>query len=189
MFDFIKSTFKEFCYDVLYLFGKKKSIILLLGLDNSGKTTLMNQLKNNSLKQSPPTWHPTNEELIFEGVRIIARDMGGHEAGRRLWSDYFRGVDAIIFIIDAADLNRFSESKGVFESLTSEELLHKIPIIVLANKIDRIGAASEAEIRKYFAIQSSEFRGHDERPVDLFMCSIKMRQGYSQAFRKLLDYI
>jgi len=74
------------------------------------------------------------EELKIGGIQFQAHDLGGHRSGaslspdgnrgcyrpltrfsclsaRRLWSDYLAGVDAIVYIIDAYDRDRFAEAK------------------------------------------------------------------------------
>lgn len=69
---------------------------------------------------------------------------------RRVWKDYFPAVDAIVFLIDVWDRQRFGESITELESLLSDEQLANCPIVILGNKIDKIGAAGEQEIRQTF---------------------------------------
>ena len=74
------------------------------------------------------------------------------DSARRVWKDYFPAVDAIVFLIDACDRVRFTESKNEMDSLFADEQLSNCPILILGNKIDRQGAASEDELRGYFEL-------------------------------------
>jgi GTP-binding protein SAR1 len=69
---------------------------------------------------------------------------------RRVWKDYFPAVDAIVFLIDVWDRQRFTESINELQSLLSDEQLSECPIVILGNKIDKIGAAGEHEVRHIF---------------------------------------
>lgn len=72
-----------------------------------------------------------------------------------MWKDYFPAVDAIVFLVDAFDAQRFPESKNELSSLLADEQLSHCPILILGNKIDRAGAASEDQLRAYFELHST----------------------------------
>ena len=173
----------------LGLIGKHGKI-LFLGLDNAGKTTLMGMLKENRMTQNDPTFQPSAHELQLGGITFTAYDLGGHKQVRRVWKDYMFAADGIVFIVDSADRKRFPEAKREFDQLILDEQAEDIPILMLANKIDMDGAASEEFITQYFQLQAvlthSDSTG---RPLKLMMTSLKARQGYGEGFKWLAKFI
>jgi GTPase SAR1 family protein len=57
-----------------------------------------------------------------------------------------------VFLIDSFDRGRFNESLVELNSLLTDEQLLNCPVLILGNKIDRPGAASEEELRNTFGL-------------------------------------
>mmetsp|Transcript_180280 Transcript_180280/g.438703 ORF Transcript_180280/g.438703 Transcript_180280/m.438703 type:complete len:193 (+) Transcript_180280:217-795(+) len=176
--------------------GTKKANLLFLGLDNAGKTTLLSMLKDDRVTAAEPTLHPNTEELIIDKVHFKTFDLGGHEPARKLWEQYYAAADGIVFIVDAAERERFPESKGALDELLANEELANVPFVVLGNKIDVETAASEGELRAALGLTATygkevgaETKETGMRPIEVFMCSILSQSGYAEGFQWLAQFL
>jgi len=186
----------DWLYGVLHSWGlwEKKAKIVFLGLDNAGKTTLLHTLYTGRTKAHLPTRNPTSEEFVMGTLTFQAFDLGGHAEARRLWKDYFIEVDAIVYIIDAAepDRNRRFDTKCAFNDVCLGTEM--TPILVLGNKIDKEGALSEEEFRQEYDLftttgKENEYLKEGERPIEVFMCSIVNKDGYGTGFQWLGQHV
>lgn len=104
-------------------------------------------------------------------------------------------VDAIVFLVDSVDKERFTESKKELDGLLSDDSLATVPFLVLGNKIDIPQAASEEELRHYLGLSGyTTGKGkvalqENIRPIEVYMCSVVRRMGYGEGFRWLSQYI
>ena len=104
-------------------------------------------------------------------------------------------MDAIVYLVDAADRERFPESAKELNGLLSDDGLSTVPFLVLGNKIDVPHAASEEELRHCLGLSGyTTGKGkvalqENIRPIEVFMCSVVRRMGYGEGFRWLSQYI
>jgi ADP-ribosylation factor-like protein 6 len=95
-------------------YQQKEARILLVGLDNSGKTTMIQHLKpqETSVMEVVPTVGFQVEEFKRKGVKFTIFDMSGQDKYRSIWENYYQDVQAIIFVIDCADKIRWAVVRG-----------------------------------------------------------------------------
>ncbi|XKL66306.1 hypothetical protein PGB90_009726 [Kerria lacca] len=130
---------------------KKEARILVLGLNNSGKSTLLNQLKNEDSKiisEVVPTVGFNVEKFKNQNVGFTAFDMSGQGRYRELWENYYKDCEGIIFVIDSSDKLRLAVVKDELDLLIQHpDIVAKcIPILFLANKKDLRDGMSSIKI-------------------------------------------
>ena len=134
---------------------KKKSVnVLVVGLDNSGKTSILNHLKNDqSVDSVVPTVGLNIEKLSLKHVSVTAFDMSGQGRYRSLWEKYYKGVDGIIFVVDSTDTLRMVVAKDELDTMLKHpDLTDNIPILFFANKIDLEDSMSGTKISQILAL-------------------------------------
>ena len=69
-------------------------------------------------------------------VTLKCWDLGGQPRFRPMWERYCRGVNAIVFIVDIADIDLLPSAKDELQHLMAQPSLDGIPLLVLGNKSD-----------------------------------------------------
>lgn len=112
--------------------------ILMLGLDAAGKTTTLYKLKLNEVVTTIPTIGFNIETVTHKKMNLTVWDVGGQDKIRPLWKHYFQNTDALIFIIDSCDHERFEEAREELYKIYTDDNLRATlkAILIFANKMD-----------------------------------------------------
>ena len=108
----------------MHWMSKPEYSIILLGLDNAGKTTLMSQIKalfNTTSASIDPSLGATGDlapsqtagntvptvgqnvtTIDLPDMYIKIWDVGGQMSLRRIWTSYYKSAHAIVFIVDSS---------------------------------------------------------------------------------------
>ncbi|XP_047107041.1 ADP-ribosylation factor-like protein 13B isoform X1 [Schistocerca piceifrons] len=156
----------------------KKIVLILVGLDNAGKTTVVKRLTGEPVKTVLPTVGFSSASLKYKGYNVKIYDLGGGRQIRGIWPKYFMDAHGVIFVVDASDIARLEECKLAFEGLLSHEKLTGKPVLLLANKQDCIGALDELDIVERLNVESVV---NDQRcPTLVETCSAAMERSSKQ---------
>ena len=111
--------------------------IMMLGIDNAGKTSILYRLKLGEVITTVPTVGFTIDRLEYKSLSFTVWDVCGQTKFRPLWRHYFEETDAVIFVIDSCDTDeRLMEAKSELHSMLDEPELRDCPLLVFANKQD-----------------------------------------------------
>lgn len=128
---------------------KKEANVIVVGLDNSGKTTILNHLKPEEAKSQEvvPTVGFNVETVSHQKLSLNAFDMSGQGRYRNLWEHYYRDCQGIIFVIDSSDKIRMAVVKDELSELMQHQDIRgrRVPILFFANKSDFRDALSSVK--------------------------------------------
>ena len=159
--------------------------ILVLGLDNAGKTTLLKYLSSEApSKIEEPTKGFNVKTICKEGVKLNVWDIGGQSSIRTYWENYYERTDGLVFVVDSSDDMRLDESSDVFKILLAEPKLSKVPILVYANKQDKNDALQPNEI-----MDKMELNSITDRKWTIQACVATNGEGVDSGMKWLVDAV
>ncbi|KIV86663.1 hypothetical protein PV11_02260 [Exophiala sideris] len=132
----------------------KEMRILMLGLDNAGKTTIVKKVMNEDVNTVSPTLGFIIKTIDFQGYKLNIWDVGGQKTIRSYWRNYFEKTDALIWVVDATDRLRIDDCKAELKGLLLEERLAGSSLLVFLNKTDVVGGMSVEEVTKALDLEN-----------------------------------
>lgn len=92
------------------------------GLDNAGKSTLLNKFNGDSIYDIAPTLGFNIKTLEYNHYTLNIWDVGGQQTIRSYWRNYYECTDGLIFVIDSADKRRMEIVAKELQQLLKQEV-------------------------------------------------------------------
>ncbi|KAL6756444.1 ARF-like small GTPase [Haematococcus lacustris] len=163
--------------------GKNVNVIVV-GLDNSGKTTTIQRLKpkEKQAAEVAPTYGFNVDEFHKGPLKFTVFDMGGAGRYRSLWEEHYREAQSVIFVLDSADRIRLVVAKDELDNMLRHPNLGKVPILFLANKKDLPTALTPVELAQALRLEDIK-----DRPWQIVPSNALTGEGLDRGTEWLAD--
>jgi small GTP-binding protein len=158
--------------------------IVILGLQNAGKTTILYRLSIGQVVSTQPTIGSNVEEISHNNVKFQAWDLGGQESMRSVWDVYYINTDGIIYVIDSADTTNYEESKTQLLKLLQNDELKNAILLIFANKQDLDSVKQPDELVKIYGLDQIKNHLWHMQP-----CSAKTGEGLMAGLKWMSDQL
>lgn len=128
------------------LWGDEQQRLIIVGLDNAGKTTIFYQFSLNEVVVTSPTIGSNVEEMVFKNLHWSMWDIGGQDTMRESWDTYYAGAKGLLFVVDSTDAERMGTAKSALHKMLAHEDLKDAHVLIFANKQDARGALPAMDI-------------------------------------------
>jgi len=157
--------------------SKEKEVrLLILGLDNAGKTTILKKFTGEPIDKIEPTLGFHIQTLHHRnGYTLNLWDIGGQRTIRAYWRNYFEQTDGILWVVDSIDRDRLQICKDELFNLLIQEKLVGASLLIFANKQDVDGAISVEEMMNVLELNTND--KFQNRHWCIFGCSAVTGEG------------
>jgi len=169
---------------LMNLWNRQPRKVIIVGLDNAGKTTILYQLVTKEVLHTSPTIGSNVEEFRWKNINFLMWDIGGQDSLRSSWETYFMGTEFVILVVDCTDKERILIAKDEMAKMLQSEFLCKSKILVLANKQDVKGCMSAAEISHQLNLTT--IRNH---PWHIQSCCALTGEGLYQGLEWMISQV
>lgn len=136
------------------VFGDKEHKVIIVGLDNAGKTTILYQFLTKEAVHTSPTIGSNVEQITVRKTHFLVWDIGGQESLRASWYSYYGNTEIVILVVDSTDRERLTVTKEELHQMLAHEDLQNAAILILANKQDMKGSLTAAEISQFLTLDT-----------------------------------
>eukprot|EP01029_Cantina_marsupialis_P027002 TRINITY_DN7409_c0_g2_i1.p1 TRINITY_DN7409_c0_g2~~TRINITY_DN7409_c0_g2_i1.p1 ORF type:complete len:187 (-),score=58.10 TRINITY_DN7409_c0_g2_i1:286-846(-) len=165
---------------------EKEMRLLMVGLDNAGKTTILKKFNGEDIDKISPTLGFNIKTLDHKDYKLNIWDVGGQKTIRSYWRNYFEETDGVIWVVDSADLRRLEVCKEELHNLLKEEKLAGASLLIFSNKQDLEGSMGSEEMAKFLELDNEAF---STRHCHILPCSAVSGEGLVKGMDWVVDDI
>eukprot|EP00047_Mylnosiga_fluctuans_P002626 m.225261 g.225261 ORF g.225261 m.225261 type:complete len:184 (+) comp11238_c0_seq1:73-624(+) len=169
---------------LLSLWGKEEHKVIIVGLDNAGKTTILYQFVSDEVVMTSPTIGSNVEEVKFQNTHFVMWDVGGQDSLRATWASYYAGASALILVVDCTDRERLPLVRTELYKMLAHEDLRGAHVLVYANKQDCQSALAPAALSAQLHLTSLKSHTWHVQP-----CCALTGEGLSAGLQWLTNQI
>nr|XP_020140547.1 ADP-ribosylation factor-like protein 13A isoform X2 [Microcebus murinus] len=133
--------------------ARRNVTILFIGLDNSGKTVLVEAFQRLLPSRIDNCVQSGLTTLLLDEYEVSIYDLNGDRKGRETWPNYYARAHGLVFVLDSSDIERMQEVKIILTRLLSDKRVAGKPILLLANKQDKKNALLPCDIIEYLLLK------------------------------------
>ncbi|KAI4533517.1 hypothetical protein MG293_016536 [Ovis ammon polii] len=154
---------------LMSIFGEREHKVIIVGLDNAGKTTILYQFLTNEVVHTCPTIGSNVEEIVLQKTHFLMWDIGGQESLRSTWNTYYSNTELfllagsflcdasdgfIILVIDSTDRDRLLTAREELYKMLAHEALRDASILIFANKQDMKDSMTIVELSQLLTLSA-----------------------------------
>lgn len=118
----------------------RQARVLILGLDNAGKSSLVAKILGDPPEEVQPTvgFQIRTYSAQHQNLTLNLWDVGGQQSLRPFWHNYFENTDFLVWVVDASAVDRLDSCREELHNvLGAEETdLQGAGVLIWINKID-----------------------------------------------------
>ena len=124
----------------------KEIRVLVLGLDNAGKTTIVKRLLGQDVREVSPTLGFSIESLTRDDYTVNIWDVGGQRSLRPFWHNYFEKTDSLVWVVDATAPDRLQDCAIELQNTLNQDRLQGAGLLIFVNKLDVIPQDEQSQV-------------------------------------------
>uniref|UniRef100_A0A2R9B5T0 ARF like GTPase 5C n=1 Tax=Pan paniscus TaxID=9597 RepID=A0A2R9B5T0_PANPA len=139
---------------LMSIFGNQEHTVIIVGLDNEGKTTILYRFLINEVVHMCPTIGSNVEEIILPKTHFFMWDIVRPEALSFIWNTYYSNTEFIILVIDSTDRDRLLTTREELYKMLAHEALRDASVLIFANKQDVKDSMRMVEISHFLTLST-----------------------------------